>query len=393
MRCRFLLLFLASPWLVGLAQGQEAQPPASQPAPESKLIRTQLETWHDAARNRDIPVKIYLPEHPPAAHPAPAGPPPTSDRPAEELASPGKFPLVIFSHGLGGSRENYRYIGENLARHGYLVILPTHEGSDTRALVDRSRRPAGEGRAAGSNFLADSTSSPENLRNRPADVSFVIDRIAADAELAPLADLGRIAVAGHSFGAYTSLAVAGMKVEIPGNPGLSFRDPRVKAAIAMSPQGSGAMRVQPGAWGSIDIPVLLLTGTRDYGQGARAAAWRREPFDSMKAAGAAKDAWLLVITDATHMTFSGPVTRLFRSNSDPAPSDHHRLILDATTSFLDVHLKGDAAAMGWLEEALKHPRADCTVEWTRGPGAESALPAGSRLVPTVPPRPVGSTRQ
>jgi predicted dienelactone hydrolase len=62
---------------------------------------------HDTKRKRDIPLKVYYPK--------------------------GKtsLPLVIFSHGLGGSCESYSYLGEYWAEHGYVVILPTHAGSDS----------------------------------------------------------------------------------------------------------------------------------------------------------------------------------------------------------------------------------------------------------------------
>jgi predicted dienelactone hydrolase len=230
----------------------------------------------------------------------------------------------------------------------------------------------------GKGYLAESTSDPENLKGRPDDISFVIDHALADSALH--ADPDRIAVAGHSFGAYTTLAIAGMTVNLPGDPGHSFRDPRVKAGIAMSPQGSGAMRVAPGAWDHITMPVLLLTGTKDYGQGERIAAWRREPFDAIKAAAKNHDAWLMVITDATHMTFATSGRRPLRKNSDEEAGPHQRLILKAVDSFLDTHLKGDAAAMDWLQQAAAGHREDCTVETTEPvaaakPEAPSSEPA------------------
>ena len=334
------------PLVPARAQEAAAPPPA---------VATRLDMWHDAKRDRDVDVKLYIP----------AATPPAKD--AKEPAAP-KLPVVIFSHGLGGSRDGYRYLGEHLASRGYLVILPTHEGSDAKAVESgvrdrfrtRGRAKAGDPPAKG--YLEESTSDPENLKGRPADISFVIDHLVAEPALH--ADLDRIAVAGHSFGAYTTLAIAGMTVNLAGEPAHPLRDPRVKLGIAMSPQGSGAMRVETGAWDPITIPVLLLTGTKDYGQGERIAAWRRQPFDEIKKAGKNPDAWLMVITDATHMTFATSGSRPLRKNTDEEAGPHQQLILKTVDAFLDAHLLAKPNAMDWLKHAAAEHRADCTVETT-----------------------------
>ena len=60
----------------------------------------------DAARQRDIPIRIYLP---------------TNSAPE---------PVVLFSHGLGGNREGSRFLGEHWAARGYVAVFPQHPGSD-----------------------------------------------------------------------------------------------------------------------------------------------------------------------------------------------------------------------------------------------------------------------
>ena len=57
-------------------------------------------------------------------------------------------PVIIFSHGLGGSRDGYEYLGRHWASHGYVSVHSTHIGSDTSALkgtlrpLTRSNSPA-----------------------------------------------------------------------------------------------------------------------------------------------------------------------------------------------------------------------------------------------------------
>src|SRR4051795_3366238 len=67
--------------------------------------------WHDKKRDRDVPVKIYYPKD-----------------------ATGPVPLIIFSHGLGGSRDGYSYLGNEWASHGYVSAHIQHLGSDTTAL-------------------------------------------------------------------------------------------------------------------------------------------------------------------------------------------------------------------------------------------------------------------
>src|SRR6185369_2267650 len=70
-------------------------------------VETALFSWQDTKRNRNVPAKIYYPK-----------------------SSGGPFPIVIFSHGLGGTREGYEYLGRAWASHGYVSVHLQHLGSD-----------------------------------------------------------------------------------------------------------------------------------------------------------------------------------------------------------------------------------------------------------------------
>src|SRR5262249_46511497 len=146
--------------MASAARGEPAAAPEAlyQSTPGPYAVRTIDDEWHDAARNRDVPVRIYLPR--------PAG---VAGTKARTLGGP--HPVIVFSHGLGGSRNNYGYFCNHLASHGYIVIAPTHAGSDTRSLIEYRHRATGGG------WLKDSISDAKNLRDRPRDISFVIDQI------------------------------------------------------------------------------------------------------------------------------------------------------------------------------------------------------------------------
>ena len=286
--------------------------------PGPHAVEQYADTWHDAARGRDVPVRIYVP----------AG-----------LAAPA--PLVVFSHGLGGSRDTYGYLGRHWASHGYVVVHPTHFGSDATALRGAGGLPS----RTMSDFLAD---VPHHC-DRPRDISFVLDRLLAEPCWRNRLDADRIAVAGHSFGAYTAHAVVGVIVDLPDRRGVSFTDARVKAAIAMSPQSPGKLGLRPDSWSRIDRPAMVITGTHDIEYGVGTADRRRMSFDGTPG----RDQYLLTIRDATHATFSDhQPPRLRVKPRDPA---HHDYVLMATTAFLDTYLRRDPAAQAWLlSGALAH---------------------------------------
>ena len=285
------------------------------PAGPHAVIQTDA-AWRDKARGRSVPVRIYAPD-------------PNTAR--------GLLPAVVISHGLGGSRVGYEYLARHLAGHGYVCVVPTHMGSDTSILL-----------GGGWSAMLASLGDANNLVSRPGDISFVIDRMFdanAPAILKGRVDPNRVGVAGHSFGAYTALAVAGQTIRLDGNE-RSFRDGRVKAALAMSPQGPGRMGLTQKSWDAVRIPVMIMTGSKDYSLGGGFdVRSRRYAFDHMPP----NDKHLLWIEDASHLAFSDnardPMDLSRFVTRDPR---HHPWILATATAFFDAYLKGDAKAGEWL---------------------------------------------
>jgi len=82
----------------------------------------------------------------------------------------GPFPVIIFSHGLGGSREGYEYLGQAWAKHGYVSVHLQHLGSDDAVWRDA-------GLFDKMDAMRRSAFDPANAINRPRDVSFAIDEL------------------------------------------------------------------------------------------------------------------------------------------------------------------------------------------------------------------------
>lgn len=328
--------------------------------------------WTDAARNnRAVPVRVYKPTIP--AEDATAAP-------------SGRVPIVIFSHGAGGSREGYAFIGDFLSSRGYLVVHLQHKGSDRDAVGPyRAQAEADQDRGRKDGFrvrerqpgmigwLAPMISDPSNLENRPKDISFVIDELGRRDEWKSLGDFGRIAVAGHSFGSYTSAAIMGMTMDLPDHPHTSLADPRVKCAIMMSPQGAGTMGITDGSYTTMRGPTMIMTGTKDMGEGQRAAAWRTEVLRQTRG-----ETFFINLDGGTHMTFAveqnaGPIARMMAA---PGLADHHRIILSSSAAFLDAFLRGDDGAKAWLrEEGPAKAEGPKIAEWKHLNGPPQLFPA------------------
>ena len=298
--------------VTGVAHGGDLYKDAAGPHAVDEF----LGAWRDPARDRVIPYKVYAPR---------------------AVAVAVAVPVVVVSHGVGGSREGLSYLGRHWASHGYLAVHLQHAGSDEEVL----RGLAG---AAAMRALQKAAADPRAAADRPLDVRFAVDRILADGvghgAFAYRADPGRLAVAGHSFGAFTALAAAGVTFATPRGK-LNLGDPRLKAAIALS---APAMRNQTAeSFATVAIPTLHMTGTDDDGVVTDTdVSERRNAYDRITAA----PRHLVVLDGADHMTFGGRTT-------DGAGDERHLALIRATTTaFLDAYVLHDAVAVTWLVEGL-----------------------------------------
>lgn len=286
----------------------------------------------DAARDRAIPLRVYLPAA--TTPPAPA-------------------PVIVWSHGLGGSRDNAKYLGAHWSKRGYVCVFLQHPGSDEsvwRELPARERMAALRAAA-----------SVDNALLRCADVTAALDQLArwhADAahELHGRLDLERVGMCGHSFGAATTQAVAGQSAPLVG---ARFRDDRIDAALPMSPSKPARGDVRK-AFADVRIPWLVMTGTHDGSPiGNTTPADRLAVYPALPPT---IDRYELVLDDAEHSAFGDaalPGEKLARKQA------HHRSILALSTAFWDCHLRGDAAAREWLHGDGPRRVLDAEDRWQR----------------------------
>jgi predicted dienelactone hydrolase len=256
---------------------------------------------------------------------------------------------VLYSHGLGGSREGGDAWGEAWRAAGLAVIHLQHPGSDTEVLRSGWR----EARAA-----TRPERLAEQLGERVRDMQFALDtvaRLAARAE-APWARLldQPMGVAGHSFGAHTVQALAGQRYRVPAD----FADRRPRAFIALSPSpGRGELLPPREAFGAVERPFLAVTGSLD---GDPFGTFERgEPRAAVFAGLPAGQRALLWLDGADHMTFAGNAERRLRSGAllkrttatIEAEPRHHALVARVSTLWWRAQLLGDARAKALLADA------------------------------------------
>ncbi len=224
----------------------------------------------DSSRDRQVPIRVYLPEQVTAQ------------------------PLILFSHGLGGAKDNNRYLAEHWRQAGYVCVFMQHIGSDESVWKSASnglRKQKLVQAANGKSFL-----------DRNKDVSFIIDQLTTwNAEeghpFYGRCDLEHIGMSGHSFGAVTTLALTGRAFPF----GKDFLEPRIDAFLAMSPQTSEGLSAKE-AFGRLSQPILCMTGTQDDSpiSDRTTPASRREVYAAMSPG----DKYELVYDGGVHSTFS-----------------------------------------------------------------------------------------
>jgi len=317
------LLLLAG--LAAHAAGAAAYDPLQLPA--GSAPRSVDLDVDDAARHRDIPLRVYLPAPGAAA------------------------PVVLFSHGLGGSREGSSFLGEQWAARGYVAVFLQHPGSDSAVWRDV---PAGERMQA-----MRRAANLQNFLLRTGDVAAVLDQLQRwnlepGHVLAGRMKLIRIGMSGHSFGAVTTQAVSGQSYPLAGQ---RFTDARIRAAIVFSPS-SPQRGSADSAFGAVAIPWLLITGTRDVAPIGADLPSRLAVFPALPRG----KKYELVLDGAQHSAFTDRPLPGEEAGRNP---HHHRSILALSTAYWDAYLKGDAAARAWLDGDGPRSVLDPADRWRR----------------------------
>jgi dienelactone hydrolase len=218
-------------------------------------------------------------------------------------AGAGPFPLIAFSHGWAGHPRKFTQLFQAWAEAGYAVAAPAFPVSNDQA-------PGG--------------ASSDDVREQPADISFVLDQVLAagadeDDPLYGAFDPDHVGAAGLSLGGVTTFGVAF---------GNCCRDDRITAAIVMD----GAAVTFHDTLDS-GLPLMVMHGDEDY----------LVPYEAATVAygEAVAPKWFVTIHEAIHF-------EPYEDTPDPADD----LVRATTIAFWDRYLGGDDAAEQRIVDAV-----------------------------------------
>lgn len=243
-----------------------------------------------------------------------------------------RFPVIVFSHGLGGCGTQSVFLTEQLARSGYIVAAPDHrdagcsvDGTGTLKLV-----PPEE------SFFQPEQWTDSTHVNRREDVQAILAWLQQSPDFSARVDSSRAAMVGHSLGGYTALGLAGAWP--------SWKDARFKAMVLLSPYLLPFL--SKNRLGDISVPLMYQGAQFDLGVTPFVAAptgayyQAQPPRFFMELRGGSHFEWTVALCGGTSTV-----------EQCLALKPNARLIVAYALEFLNRYVRGDAAALARLNSS------------------------------------------
>jgi dienelactone hydrolase len=232
----------------------------------------------------------------------------------------GRYPLIVFSHGNGGTRFQNTFWCDHLASHGYIVVSADHTGNARHTILDGKVIP----------YVRDQRLN--SAADRPLDMRFLLDQMLrwngeSGHRFAGRIDPQAVAAAGMSFGAMSAVQVAD-------------RDERFRAVIPMAMVALTHTNVT--------VPALAMLGAKDRTIGERGNDLIRSYWGRHEG-----PAFLLELPHGGHFSFTDifKVNPNFGDGAGPGftgMEDTYRIINSYSTAFCEVYLKKDRRHFAFL---------------------------------------------
>lgn len=286
----------------------------------------------ETGQGRKVPIKLHIP------------------------TSGGPYPVVIISHGAGGNWDTHYAQAKYLASHGYAVLCVEHVGSNTERMKSSIRIL---------HNLKEMIHDSHEVLGRPKDVSFAINQATQwnqeHQKLKGRFDLSHVGVMGHSFGAFTTMVVTGMRPALdwiepkvaPGSGlGPNLSDERVKCGIALSPQAPGDPFFLKESYSSLRVPLMGISGTKDKQQNGEPPIARYESFKLWPEM--QKKNLFVWLGNASHLDFTDSTGGDVQGRESSSRADVQNVVRPATLMFFNKCLKNDNSPSALMTtESLK----------------------------------------
>ncbi len=284
------------------------------------------------SQGREVPIKLHIP------------------------TTGGPYPVVIISHGAGGNWDTHYAQAKYLASHGYAVLCLEHVGSNTERMKSSIRFL---------HNLKEMIHDSNEVLGRPKDVSFAINQATEwnreHQKLKGRLDLSRVGIMGHSFGAFTTMVVTGMRPALdwiepkvaPGSGlGPNLSDERVKCGIALSPQAPGDPFFLKESYSSLRVPLMGISGTKDKQQNGEPPIARYESFKLWPEM--QKKNLFVWLGNASHLDFTDSTGGDVQGRESSNRADVQNVVRPATLFFFNKCLKNDNSLSALMStESLK----------------------------------------
>lgn len=304
---------------------------AYKPFNGSAPVGTQDLVMTDLPHKRLVPMKVYFPQ---------------------QASDSGTYPIIIFSHGFGASKDFYGYLGKYYASHGYISIHPDHVGSNTTAYLK-----------IGAQVLTGQSTPEEIAKNvfenetvaRIDDVEFTMNQLGAiEAQIPQLKgrmNKNAIGLAGHSYGAITTDLMSGMEGIAPSGKAINRGNSRIKAFASIS--GCSLIQQTPNAFfpnvrtfSRIQAPVMRIQGTQEQATEELSNQYLINHLAAFNLFPLSGNKYEIQVQDSDHQDFAAVSTKpggLFNAIT---------LTKNSSLAFFDKYLKNDPKADLYIKTRL-----------------------------------------
>ena len=244
----------------------------------------------------------------------------------------GPYPLLVFSHGYGGSGLGSVFFIERLAARGWIVAAPDHHDRHSAVRIRAGQLEDFNRRGFRRHVREIAASDPEDRDKymyRLDEMRLVIDRMTTSEDFRKVIDSRRVAVGGHSLGGYTALGLCGTIEE--------RHDPRVKAVLLFS-TGAGGYLFREAELAAVRIPSMLFMGEREK-EKLRGGKTMSELAGKIHR-NLSPPKYFLEIKGASHFSFNNRLVDNRRARLLSGTEEQFEVIRRYSIAFLEKHVAG-----------------------------------------------------